>query len=199
MKPTFFASAADFRAWLEENHATAKELLLGIYKTSSGKAGITYKEALDEALCYGWIDGVRTGLDEARYTIRFTPRKPKSIWSKVNIKRAHELEAEGRLQPPGLAAFHARDEKRTQLYSFENAPKELDPAYVKQFEANKKAWAFYQAQAPWYQRGTKWWVMSAKQEATRQRRLAQLIEGSEQGERLGQFTLENRETRKRKK
>jgi uncharacterized protein YdeI (YjbR/CyaY-like superfamily) len=199
MKPVFFRSAADFGAWLDANHATAEVLLLGLYKTSSGKAGMTYKQALDEALAYGWIDGVRTGLDEERYTIRFTPRRPKSIWSKVNIKRAHELQAEGRLKPAGLAAFEARDEKRTQLYSFENAPRELDPAYEKTFKRNKKAWTFYQAQAPWYRRGTKWWVMAAKKEETRFRRLAQLIEGCGKGERLGQFTLENRETRKRKK
>ncbi len=192
MQPTFFRSAAEFHAWLGANHATAKELLLGIFKTSSGKAGITYKEALDEALCFGWIDGVRTGLDEERYSIRFSPRKPRSIWSRINIRRATELEAEGRLQPPGLEAFRARDEKRTQLYSFENAPRELDPVYEKKLRANKAAWAFYQAQAPFYQRGTKWWVMSAKKEETRLRRLAQLIEACEKGERLGQFTLEKK-------
>lgn len=197
MKPVFFRSAADFEAWLEAHHAAAKELLLGIYKTSSGKAGITYKEALDLALSYGWIDGVRTGLDEERYTIRFTPRKPKSIWSKINVRRAGELKAEGRMKPAGLAAFEGRDEKRSGLYSFENAPRELDPADEKRLKANKKAWAFFQAQAPWYQRGIKWWVMSAKKEETRLRRLAQLIEGCEKGERLGQFTLENKSKRKK--
>ena len=152
MKPTFFKSQAELHAWFEKNSKTRTELLIGLYKKNSGKGGITYHEALDEALCFGWIDGIRRTLGETRWTIRFTPRKAKSIWSAVNIKRATELEQAGQLKASGLAAFHGRDVKRTNLYSFENKERKLEAAQEKQFRANKKAWDWFSNQAPYYQR-----------------------------------------------
>ena len=191
-RPVFFESGAHFRRWLEENHDRAKELWFGFYKKGSGRAGVTYAEALDEALCFGWIDGVRKSVDESRYVIRFTPRTPRSVWSAVNIKRVGELTASGRMAEPGLRAFRARDESRSGRYSYEARTRELDPAYERRLRANRKAWAFFQSQAPWYQHATKSWVMSAKKEETRLRRLSALIEGSARGERLPQFTLAKR-------
>jgi uncharacterized protein YdeI (YjbR/CyaY-like superfamily) len=183
-KPTFFKTQAGFRAWLEKNHDTKQELLLGLYKLGSGKTGITYKQALDEALCFGWIDGIRRTIDETRWTIRFTPRKPRSIWSQVNLKRAAELEREGKMHVSGLAAFHGHDKTRTNQYSFENKDKKLDAALEKRFRANKKAWAWFTKQAPSYQHTASFWVLSAKQAATRARRLETLIHDSEQGIRV---------------
>jgi uncharacterized protein YdeI (YjbR/CyaY-like superfamily) len=185
MKPTFFKSGDDFRIWLDNNHGKQQELLLGFYKKASGHGGITYQEALDEALAYGWIDGVRKSVDDASYTIRFTPRKPKSIWSMVNIKRVGELTKLGRMQGPGLKAFEGRDLKRAQLYSYERKTSKLDGELEKRLKANKRAWEFFQAQPPGYQRVISWWVISAKQEETRLRRLERLIKDSEQGRRVG--------------
>jgi uncharacterized protein YdeI (YjbR/CyaY-like superfamily) len=185
MKATFFKSGDEFRGWLEKNHNKQHELLLGFYKKVSGKGGITYPEALDEALAFGWIDGVRKSLDDASYTIRFTPRKPKSIWSMVNIKRVGELTKLGRMRPPGLAAFEGRDLKRAQLYSYERKTSKLGPDLEKKFRANKKAWEFFQAQPPGYQHVISWYVISAKQEETRLRRLERLIKDSENGRRVG--------------
>lgn len=185
MRPTFFTSAEQWRRWLERRHATATELLVGFFKTSSGKRGITYAEALDEALCFGWIDGRRTGLDALRYTIRFSPRRPSSIWSLINLKHVQRLKKAGRMHPAGLAAFERRDLRKSGIYSYESRPKALDPAARKVFRANPKAWAFYQAQAPWYRRTTAFWVMSAKQEKTRARRLQLLIDLSAQGQKPG--------------
>jgi len=173
MKPLFFPTAAAFRSWLEKNHATVSELFIGFYRKESGKGGISYREALDEALCFGWIDGVRKRFDEASYTIRFTPRKPDSIWSAVNTSRIGELVKQGRVHPAGQHVFDRHDPKKSELYSYERATCQLDGAYEKKFRANKKAWEFYQAQAPWYRRTSAWWVVSAKREETRQRRLAQ--------------------------
>lgn len=181
MKPTFFKTPADLRAWFEKNHDTIPELLVGFYKVGSGKGGITYQDAVDEALCLGWIDGIRKAYDESSYTIRFTPRKKKSIWSAVNIKHATRLEQAGRMREAGLKAFHERDLSRTNQYSFENKERKLDAAYEKKFRANKKAWAWFSAQAPYYQRTASWWVISAKQEATRAKRLEILIRDSEAG------------------
>jgi len=170
-----FRRQDDFRAWLEKNHAKEKELILRLFKVHAKHKGIGYKEALDEALCYGWIDGVRRGLDEDSFTQRFTPRKPKSSWSTVNIKRAKELIAEGRMRPPGLAAFD-RDAIAVAPYSFEHGPMALDPQFEKKLRANKRAWKFFQAHPPWYRRTTTFWVMQAKREETRAKRFQTLYE-----------------------
>lgn len=181
MKPTFFKTQSDVRAWFQKNHDKIPELLVGFYKKGSGKGGITYQEALDEALCFGWIDGIRRTYDETSYTIRFTPRRPKSIWSAVNLKRAAELEQAGQMHAAGQTAFHGRDPARANLYSSENRDRKLDPAQEKKFRANKKAWDWFSKQAPSYRHTASWWVISAKQEATRARRLDTLIHDSEQG------------------
>jgi uncharacterized protein YdeI (YjbR/CyaY-like superfamily) len=186
--PTFFKSGADFRRWLDKHHTTNNELLLGFYKTSSSKAGITYKEALDEALCYGWIDGVRTNFDRDRYTIRFTPRKPKSHWSRINIRRAAELHASGLMHAVGIDAYEKRDESKTINYSYEMRAASLGPAYEKRFKANAKAWDYFKSQAPSYQRHAKFWVTTAKKEETRDRRLDILIADSAAGRRLAAAT-----------
>ena len=185
---THFKSQAEFHKWLSKNHDKATELVLGFYKVASGKKGITYKEALDEALCYGWIDAVRRSVDEDSYSIRFTLRKPSSIWSLVNIKRVGELRDMGLMQPPGLAAFDKRTEKRTAVYAFEQDNPQLDEASEKLFKKNKKAWIFFKEQAPWYQRNASWWVVNAKREETRQKRLVTLINDSEEGRRIKHLT-----------
>ena len=182
--PRFFKSGAAFGQWLEAHHDTATEALVGFYKTKASKRGITYQEALDEALSFGWIDGIRRSLDDERYTIRFTPRKPRSIWSKVNIKRVGELTAAGRMRAPGLAAFAKRDEKRSGTYSYERPVTELDEASMKVLAADSKAFAFYQRQAPGYRRIVANWVTSAKKPETRARRLATLVECSRDGRKI---------------
>jgi uncharacterized protein YdeI (YjbR/CyaY-like superfamily) len=185
MKPKFFKSQTDFRQWLEKNHAKETELLVGFYKKNSGKPSITYPEALDEALCFGWIDGVRRRLGEDSYIQRFTPRRPKSIWSNVNVRHVERLKRLGHMAPPGLAAYAQRDPKKTGVYSFENRPHELFPAYEKRFRANKKAWKFFETLPPSFKRTSIFWVMSAKQGDTRLRRLNHLIESSANGIRTG--------------
>lgn len=170
MKPKFFRTAADFRAWLEKNHVTAKELWVGYYKKASGKRGMVYAAAVDEALCFGWIDGLAKSLDAERYMQRFTPRKPRSNWSHLNIRHVARLKAASKMHPAGLAAFAARDEKKTGVYSFENRPQEFPSKLAKIFRAEKKAWRFWSAQPAGYRRTLVWWVISAKQEETRQRR-----------------------------
>ena len=184
MQPKFFTSPEQFRQWLERNHDSATELLVGFHKKSSAKKSITYAEALDEALCFGWIDNVRRNFDETSYTIRFTPRKQGSIWSNVNVKHVERLKKEGRMQPAGLDAYERRDPKRTGIYSFENRPRELSPEYEKIFRQNKAAWKFFQEQPPGYKRLLIFRTMSAKKEETRLRRLKQLIENSEKGIRM---------------
>jgi uncharacterized protein YdeI (YjbR/CyaY-like superfamily) len=181
MTPRFFRSGADFRRWLMKNHATAKELLVGFYNQRSAKKGITYKEAVDEALCFGWIDGVRKSVDDGRYTGRFTPRRARSVWSLVNIKRVGELEALGRMTAAGREAFARRDEKRSGIYSFEREHAELGADLEKRFRAHARAWAFFRSRPPGYQRLCTWWVVSAKKDETRLRRLATLIEVSAKG------------------
>lgn len=188
MKVEHFKSPAEFRRWLAKHHAAAVELWVGFYRKDSGKGGITYQEALDEALCFGWIDGLKKRIDEASYTHRFTPRKARSIWSTVNTRRVEELRKLGRMAPPGLKAFAAREANRTGIYSFENRPRQLDGAYEKKFKANKPAWEFFQAQPPGYRRTAIWWVVSAKQEETRLRRLGRLIQDSAHGRRIGVLT-----------
>ncbi|HZI06410.1 MAG TPA: YdeI/OmpD-associated family protein [Archangium sp.] len=189
MKPTYFATPADFRAWLEKHHADTPELLVGFYKKDSGKPSITWPESVDQALCFGWIDGVRRRVDDVSYTIRFTPRKARSIWSAVNIQRVKELEKQGLMQPAGRKAFQAREEAKSAVYAYEQKEDaKLTGPYEKRFKANTKAWAFFQAQAPWYQRAASWWVVSAKQEQTREKRLATLMEDSENGRTIRQLT-----------
>ncbi len=245
MKPTFFASGAEFRAWLEKHHDTATELVMGFYKndrspkgsrsndspsrssdsskgsrssdspsrssdspkgsrsnssregsrsTSHGargfsraaldRRGMTYQEALDEALAFGWIDGVRRSIDDTRWSIRFTPRKPRSIWSNVNVRHVKRLIAEQRMTPAGMRAYAARSEQRSGVYGYERRPMTFDPAAKKAFAAAKKAKAYFDAQPPGYRRIVTYWVMSAKREETRARRLAWLIQKSGRGERI---------------
>lgn len=184
MTPTFFKTPAAFRRWLEKSHATAKEIWIGFYKVASGKGGLTYKEALDEALCFGWIDGVRKRYDDESYVQRFTPRTARSYWSAVNTKRAEELRAAGRMHAAGLAAFERRDRAATQKYSFERERARLDPPSEKQFRANRAAWDYFSSEAPWYRRVATHWVVSAKKPETRQRRLDTLIADSAAGRRI---------------
>lgn len=185
---TFFESSSEFRKWLDANHDKTKELQVGFYKKNSGKTGITYAQAVNEALCFGWIDGVTNRIDEISYTIRFTPRKSSSIWSDVNIKRVGELTKLGLMQPSGLKAYNERDPEKSKQYSFEQENCRLDGIYEKTFQANKKAWDFFQAQTPSYQKVATWWVISAKKEETRLKRLVKLIENSEEGQKLANVT-----------
>jgi len=181
-KVLFFATPADFRAWLEQNHAIEQELFVGFYKRESGKPSITWPESVDCALSYGWIDGVRNTIDEVSYRIRFTPRKPTSTWSAINVKRVAELTKLDLMRPAGVIAFEARKGDKTGIYAYEQRKNaKLPPAFEKKFQANKRAWAYFQAQPPWYQRTASYRVISAKQEETRQRRLDQLIEASAAG------------------
>jgi uncharacterized protein YdeI (YjbR/CyaY-like superfamily) len=184
-KPTFFKAPGDFRRWLEKNHAKVPELWVGFHKKGTGRPSITWPEAVDEALCFGWIDGVRYRIDEISYRIRFTPRRAKSIWSNVNVKRVAGLKKLGRMAPAGLAAFAKADPKKSGIYAYERRNPKLGAAREKSFKANKEAWAFFKAQAPWYRRTVTHWVVSAKQEETRQRRLAALIANCEAGRRVG--------------
>jgi len=184
MKPTFFAAPAAFRRWLEKNHEKAAELLVGFYKKDSGKPSITWPESVDEALCFGWIDGIRRRIDDVSYSIRFTPRRRGSIWSAVNIRRATELSKQGLMSPAGLRAFEARDEKKSATYSYENRPRALAPEYEKRFRANKKAWEYWTAQPPGYRRLITYWVMEAKKDETRERRIATLIADCAAGRRV---------------
>ena len=186
MKPTFFATPAELRQWLERNHATAPELLVGFYKRGSGRPGITWQELVDEELCFGWIDGVRRGIDEASYCNRITPRKPRSTWSAINIARAEELIRLERMHPAGRKAFERRTEARSAIYSYEQRKSaRLDPGAERSFRANKKPWTFFQAQAPGYRQTATWWVISAKREETRKKRLANLIADSARGRAVG--------------
>jgi uncharacterized protein YdeI (YjbR/CyaY-like superfamily) len=180
MKAKFFPSLSDWRAWLEEHHQKHEELWVGFYKRSSGKPSITWPESVDGALCFGWIDGVRKSLDESSYVIRFTPRRPLSVWSTVNIRRVAELTALGLMQPAGIQAFERRTGNRSEIYAYEQRKgAKLSGIYEKEFRAHKKAWKFFQGQPPWYRRTSSWWVISAKKEETRLKRLARLIEDSE--------------------
>ncbi len=185
MKPRFFSTPEKFREWLAKNHDREDELLVGFHKKDSGKKSITYAEALDEALCYGWIDGVRKRFDETSYTIRFTPRKPRSIWSLVNVRHVERLMKASRMAEPGLAAYARRDPKRTGIYAFENEVREFSSEFEKKFRANKRAWEFFQSEPPSIRKVCIFWVMSAKKEETRLRRLDQLIESSANGVRRG--------------
>jgi uncharacterized protein YdeI (YjbR/CyaY-like superfamily) len=188
MKPKFFATPAEWREWLEKHHHKNTELLVGFHKKDSGKPSITWPESVDRALCFGWIDGVRRRIDDVSYGIRFTPRKPISTWSAVNIRRVEQLIAEGLMHAAGLSAFEARQEKRSRIYSFEQERVEFGGEQEREFKANRKAWKFFQSRPLSYRRPATWWVVSAKREATRIKRLATLIETSERGETLPQYT-----------
>jgi uncharacterized protein YdeI (YjbR/CyaY-like superfamily) len=184
-KPKFFTTPEKFRAWLEKNHATATELEVGFHKKSSGKKSITYGEALDEALCFGWIDGVKRSLNETSYQQRFTPRRARSIWSLVNVKHVERLKKAGKMHAAGLAAYEQRDPKRTGIYAFENAPRELSEEYEREFRKTKGAWEYFQTYPPYLKKSVSFWVMSAKKEETRATRLQRLIESCAKGERIG--------------
>jgi uncharacterized protein YdeI (YjbR/CyaY-like superfamily) len=188
-QPLFFAAPKEFRAWLELHHAAKTELLVGFYKKGSGKPSISWPESVDEALCFGWIDGVRRSLGDDAYTIRFTPRKATSIWSAINVDKVTELEKLGKMRDAGRRAFAARTDARTGVYSFERRePAKLTGAQEKALRANRKAAAFFDAQPPWYRRTATHWVISAKREETRARRLAQLIADSAAGRTIGLLT-----------
>jgi uncharacterized protein YdeI (YjbR/CyaY-like superfamily) len=188
-KPLFFPSPDGFRAWLEQHHASETSLWVGFYKTGTGRPSLTWPQSVDEALCFGWIDGIRKRIDEASYMIRFTPRKPRSIWSAINIDRVKALTALGRMRPAGQQAFEKRTPEKAAIYSYEQRHgASLDAAQTRLFRANAKAWAFFQAQPPWYRRTASYWVISAKKAETRARRLAALIGDSGAGRRIGPLT-----------
>jgi uncharacterized protein YdeI (YjbR/CyaY-like superfamily) len=184
MEIKYFESARDFRMWLEKNHAVRQELWVGYHKKNSKQPSVTWPESVDEALCFGWIDGIRKSVDDLRYTIRFTPRRRESIWSAINIRRAQALSDKGLMKPPGMAAFDARKENRSGIYSYEQRSANLDGPYEKRLKQNKAAWDFFYAQPPSYRKAIGWWIVSAKQEVTRLKRLEQLIQKSETGERI---------------
>jgi uncharacterized protein YdeI (YjbR/CyaY-like superfamily) len=186
--PRFFKTPAALRAWFVRNHDKKPELVIGLYKVHAADRGVTYAQAVDEALCFGWIDGVMNGVDADSFKIRFTPRKAKSIWSQVNLAKVERLIAEGRMAPPGLAAYAARDPERAKLYSFENRPRTLPPPYAKRFQEDAIAWRFFESTPPSYRRTAIFWVLSAKKDETRERRLEELIARSAAGLRLRQLT-----------
>lgn len=181
MKPVFFTNPAKMRKWFEKNHDSVTELWVGYYKKATGKPSVTWPESVDEALCFGWIDGIRKSLDDQRYMIRFTPRKPSSNWSNVNVKRVKELIRLKRMQPAGMMAFRKKKAEKTGVYSFEQDSVELTREYEAIFRKNKKAWSYFMAQAPSYRKPCIRWVMSARQEATREKRLMTLIRDSTKG------------------
>jgi uncharacterized protein YdeI (YjbR/CyaY-like superfamily) len=181
MNPTFFKNQNEFRKWLEKNHAKKKELLVGFYKVGDKNHNMTWSQSIDQALCFGWIDGVRKSIDSKSYFIRFTPRKPTSIWSAINIKKIGELKKQGLMHEAGLTAFEKRKAHRSKIYSFEQKEKTLLPEYEKLFRESKKAWTYFEALAPGYRKITIHHIMSAKQEATQIKRLKMIIAESEKG------------------
>ena len=186
-RPRFFKTTDDLRKWFAANHEKADEIWVGFYRKASGKTGITWSQAVDQALCFGWIDGVRKSVDDERYANRFTPRRPRSTWSAVNIAKVKALKKQGLMQPAGLAAFEQRDEARSRIYSFEQKNVTLGKDFEKRFKSRKGAWEFFTSQPPSYRRTATWWVMSAKKEETRLRRLGTLIEDSAAGRRIKQL------------
>jgi uncharacterized protein YdeI (YjbR/CyaY-like superfamily) len=179
MKPEFFAKPSDLRKWFDKNHRKETELYLGFYKRASGKPSITWPESVDQALCFGWIDGVRKSIDDERYFIRFTPRKPTSIWSAINSKKVNDLTEKGMMRPEGIEAFKKRQKKKSKIYSYERSEKQLPADYEKKFMANKKAWTFFKSLAPGYKKVAIHRILNAKQESTRLRKLQTLIDNSE--------------------
>jgi uncharacterized protein YdeI (YjbR/CyaY-like superfamily) len=188
MKPVFFPTPAEFRSWLAKCHATKDELLVGYYKKDSGKPSITWPESVDQALCFGWIDGVRKSMDDMRYTIRFTPRKRGSIWSSVNIKRAQALIEQGLMQPAGLKAYEAKRKNKSGIYSYEQRTATLVAPYDGLLKKNKTAWCFFQAQPDSYRKAVSWWIVSAKKEETRLKRLDKLMLYSAKEQRLPELS-----------
>lgn len=184
MNVIFFSTQDEFREWLDKHHKSETELLVGFYKVDSGKPSMTWSQSVDQALCFGWIDGIRKSVDGESYCIRFTPRKKTSIWSAINIRKVEELTAAGLMTPEGLKAFSFRKEDKSGVYSYENELAEFDANYAKQFKENKLAWAFFEKQAPSYKKVMKRWVMNAKQEKTRLLRLGKIIKESEQQRRI---------------
>lgn len=189
MKPKFFLKPEDLRKWLEENHLSKKELQVGYYKKGSGKESITWPESVDQALCFGWIDGIRHRIDEESYTIRFTPRKERSHWSGVNIKRFAELKKQGLVKKAGLAAYSKMDKENARKASFEQKEITLPREFEQKIKANKKAWAFFQKLAPSIKKPSIWWVISAKKEETKTKRLGILIQSSEAGQKIPPLRL----------
>jgi uncharacterized protein YdeI (YjbR/CyaY-like superfamily) len=187
MPPAYFATPADFRIWLEQHHASAQSLLVGFHKKGTGRPSLTWPESVDEALCFGWIDGIRRSVDADRYTIRFTPRKPGSVWSAVNIQKIQVLIDQGRMTPAGLAAFERRKENRSGIYSYEQRGVDLPEPYLGILRENAAARAFFEKQSATYRKQATWWVVSAKQEKTRLSRLETLVECSSRAERIPQF------------
>lgn len=179
----YFKSPGEWRAWLKANHRKAKEIQVGYFKKDSGKPSITWPESVAEALCFGWIDGIRRGVDEERYTIRFTPRRRGSTWSDVNIRMVKALEAGGKMTAAGRAAFEGRVQKKSRVYSYEQGSAELNAARLREFKKNRAAWDFFNAQPASYRKKAVWWVMSAKNEQTRQSRFARLLESAAAGKR----------------
>ncbi len=184
MKVVFFPTQKDLRKWFEKNHKVEKELFVGYYKVSSGRPSVTWSGSVDEALCFGWIDGIRRTVDKQSYCIRFTPRNPKSNWSAINIRKVEELKKLGLIKTEGLKAFGFRKESNSKIYSYENPPLEFSPEFKKIFKTNKKAWLYYQSETPTYRKVTTRWVMSAKQDSTRTRRLMELIYDSAAGKKI---------------
>lgn len=181
MEPVYFDSPQALRAWLERHHDTASALVVGLHKRHTGRAGPTWAEVVDQALCFGWIDGVGHRVDDDRYTVRLTPRRRGSRWSDVNVRRVAALTDAGLMHPAGLAAYEARDPARTGTYAHEQRKVRLDPAYEAELRADPAAWAWFSARPPSYRRDATWWVMSAKREETRRRRLATLVADSAAG------------------
>ncbi|MBK9392148.1 MAG: YdeI/OmpD-associated family protein [Bacteroidetes bacterium] len=184
MTPFFFNGQKEFRKWLEKNHKTEKELIVGYYKKETGKPSMTWSESVDQALCFGWIDGIRRKVDEESFCIRFTPRRPGSNWSRVNINKVEELQKSGLMTPAGLQLFNNRKDTSGDSYSYENRPAEFSPEMEKLFRKNKTAWGYFEKQAPSYRKVRIYWILSAKQEETKLNRLKKLIASSEKGERL---------------
>lgn len=192
MSPTFFADQAAFRSWLLAHHETETELLVGFYKVGTGKPSLTWPESVDQALCFGWIDGIRRTIDAESYSIRFTPRKPRSIWSAVNIAKVEELSQKGLMYPAGMAAFAKRDDSRSGIYSHEQKEVRFSEPFEQPFRANATAWSFFWGQAPSYRKAAINWVMSAKQPQTQWKRLEELIKDSEQQQRVKPFRYERK-------
>jgi uncharacterized protein YdeI (YjbR/CyaY-like superfamily) len=183
-QPIYFATQTEFREWLEENHNKETELFVGYYKVGSGRQSMTWSESVDQAICFGWIDGIRKSIDEESYCIRFTPRKPKSIWSAINIKKVEELTKKGLMKPSGLTAFKLLEANKSKIYSYENEEIKFPEDLEQLFKSNNKAWEFFQAMPQSYRKPATRWVLSAKQESTRFKRLQELITDSEAGRKI---------------
>jgi uncharacterized protein YdeI (YjbR/CyaY-like superfamily) len=184
VEPIFFETPEEFRVWLEKNHKKANELIVGYYKVGSGKKSMNWSQSVDQALCFGWIDGIRKSIDNESYFIRFTPRRPDSNWSTVNIKKVDQLTKQGLMRPAGLAAFMLREESKSGIYTYENKEMELPDEFERQFKVNVEAWNYFQSMPLYYRKTSIRWVMDAKQELTRKRRLAELISDSEAGQKI---------------